>query len=58
MKLPPSMQALVEASKLDIQPNTSVVFPCPKCGGEFTAYRNASGKLSGNCQCGTIIPKA
>lgn len=58
MKLPPSMQAVVEASKLDLRPNTSGTFPCPKCGGVFTAYVNPSGKLSGKCKCGCAIPKA
>lgn len=57
MKMPPSMVALVEASKLDIQPNTSAVFPCPECGKDFTAYRNAAGKISGRCDCGVTIPK-
>lgn len=57
MKLPPSMQALIDASKLKLEPNTSQIIPCPKCGGDLTAYRNPAGKLMGRCDCGVTIPK-
>lgn len=58
MKTPPAMQALVEASKLNLTENTSGEFDCPKCGGTFIAYRTASGKLMGKCECGLNIPRA
>jgi len=57
MKPKPAMQALVEASKLNLADNTSGEFPCPKCGGTFVAYRTATGKLMGKCKCGLEIPR-
>lgn len=57
-EVPPAMQALVTASKLNIADNTSAIFGCPRCSMEFTAYRTASGKLTGNCDnCGLTIPR-
>jgi predicted RNA-binding Zn-ribbon protein involved in translation (DUF1610 family) len=57
-RVPPSMQALVLASKLELKENTSGSFECPQCADTFVAYRGANGKLGGKCEnCGLAVPR-
>lgn len=57
MKTPPSMQALVDASRLNLEAGQGGKIDCPKCGHLMSVYRTPSGKLMGNCECGLTIPK-